>query len=127
MQNAHHVYSKALDDDGDDDIKLSLDWYDVHDKDVFWFKQGVIEFLKEAKKLRGDDFDSDSVNFKASQHAKCSRSSSSSTKSKLIEAKAEAVALEVKTAFLKEKQALRMAAEELELQQQIAEAEAEEK
>ena len=84
MQNAHDVYTKALDDDDDDDIKLSLDWYDDHDKDVFRFKQRVIEFLKEAKNLRGDG-DSHSVNSKASQHSRFSRSSSSSSKSNLIE------------------------------------------
>ena len=37
------------------------------------------------------------------------------------------MALEVKAAFLKEKQALRIAAEEVELRQQIAEAKVEEK
>ena len=39
---------------------------------------------------------------------------------KLVEAKTKAATLEVKESFLKEKQALRMATEELELRQQIA-------
>ena len=39
---------------------------------------------------------------------------------KLVEAKTKAATLEVKASFLKEKQALRMATEELELRQQIA-------
>jgi len=44
-----------------------------------------------------------------------------------MEAKAKAAALEIKAAFLKERQALRMASEELELQQEIAQAKIEEK
>ena len=39
---------------------------------------------------------------------------------KLVETKTKAATLEVKASFLKEKQALRMATEELELRQQIA-------
>ena len=53
--------------------------------------------------------------------------SSSSTKLRLIEAKARSAALEVEARFLKEKQALRIASEELELRQKIAEAKAEER
>ena len=59
---------------------------------------------------------------KSSRHSKGSHSSSSSTKLRLIEAKARAAGLEAEARFLKEKQALRMASEELELQQKIAEA-----
>ena len=53
--------------------------------------------------------------------------SSSSAKLRLTEAKARAAALEVEARFLKKKQALRMATEELELRQKIAEAKAEER
>ena len=44
-----------------------------------------------------------------------------------MEAKAKAAALEVKAVFLKERQALRMASEELELRQEIVKAKVEEK
>ena len=44
-----------------------------------------------------------------------------------MEAKARAAALEIKAAFLKERQALRMASEELELRQEIVQAKIEEK
>ena len=53
--------------------------------------------------------------------------SSSSAKLRLIEAKARAAALEVEAKLLKEKQGLRMASEELELRQKIAEAKAKER
>ena len=53
--------------------------------------------------------------------------SSTSTRSKFIAAKAKAADLEVRASFLKEKQVLRIAAEELELKQQIAEVKMEEK
>ena len=52
--------------------------------------------------------------------------SSSSTRAKFIAAKAKAAALEVRASFLKVKQALRIADEELGLKQQIAEVKMEE-
>ena len=55
-----------------------------------------------------------------------SYASRSSNRSQLIQAKAKTASLEAKAAFLKEKQALKMAAEELELRQMIAQAKAEE-
>ena len=64
---------------------------------------------------------------KSSRRSRRSLSSVTSSTLKLVEAKAKAAALEVKESFLREKQALRMATEELELRQQIAEAKAEEK
>ncbi|KAJ7383246.1 hypothetical protein OS493_029650 [Desmophyllum pertusum] len=86
----------------------------------------MIEFLSQAKKHRADD-EISSVKSRTSRHSRHSITSSSSSKSRLIEAKAKAAALEVKAAFLKEKQALRMAAEELDLRQEIAQAKLEEK
>ena len=62
-----------------------------------------------------------------SGYSKQSLTSSSSSKSKLMEAKAKAAALEIKAAFLKERQARRMASKELELRQEIAQAKIEEK
>lgn len=115
MQAAHDMYLKALDDD--DEIKLALEWYDTRDKDVFRLKQRIIDFLKDAKKLRGDSRDTHSMKSKSSGHSRPSTSSTSSTKLNLIEAKVKAAALEVKATFLKERQALRMATEELELRQ----------
>ena len=55
-----------------------------------------------------------------------SYASRSSNRSQLIQAKAKTASLEAKAAFLKEKQALKMAAEELELRRMIAQAKAEE-
>ena len=53
--------------------------------------------------------------------------SSLSSKSKLIKAKTRVAALEVEAAFLKEKQALKMAEEQLELKKSLAKAKEEER
>ena len=101
-------------------------WYDTRDKDVFRSKQRIIDYLHEEKKFHNGLHDTSSVKSKSSRHSKGSPSSSSA-KLRLIEAKARAAALEVEARFFKEKQALRMATEELELRQKIAEAKAEER
>ena len=123
VQEAHDAYLKALDDD--DEIKLALEWFGTRDKDVLRIKQRIIGFLNDAYKL----CDTHSVQSKSSRHSRRSLSSVKPAKLKLVVAiaKAKAAALEVKESFLKEKQALRMATEVLELRQQIAEAKAEEK
>ena len=65
---------------------------------------------------------------KSSRHSKGSHSSSSSVcLLRLTEAKARAAALEIEARFLKEKQALTIATEELELRPKIVEAKAEER
>lgn len=92
---------------------------------MFIFKQSVIAFLNQAKKQHDDEIGS--IKSRLSGRSKRSLTSSSSSKSKLMEAKAKAAALEIKAAFLKERQALRMASEELELRQEIAQAKIEEK
>lgn len=125
VQEAHDAYLKALDDD--DEIKLALEWFGTRDKDVLQLKQRIIGFLDDADKLRGGLRDTHSVKSKSSRRSRHSLSSATSARLRLIEAKAKAAALEVKASFLKEKQALKMATEELELRQQIAEARAEEK
>ena len=125
MQEAHDAYLKALDDD--DEIKLALEWFGTRDKDVLQLKQRTIGFLDDADKPRGGLRDTHSVKSKSSRRSRHSLSSVTSARLKLIEGKAKAAALEVKASFLKEKQALKMATEELELRQQIAEAKAEEK
>ena len=71
-------------------------------------KQTVFEFLNQAKKQRNDD-EISSIRSRLSGRSKHSATSSCSSKTKLMEAKVEAAALEVKAAFLKERQALRMA------------------
>ena len=101
-------------------------WYDTRDKDVFRSKQRIIDYLHEEEKFHNGLHDTSSVKSKSSRHSKGSHSSSSA-KLRLIEAKARAAALEVEARFFKEKQALRMATEELELRQKIAEAKAEER
>ena len=113
MQEVHDMYLSALDDESD--IELAHQWYDTRDKDVLRSKQRINDYLHDAKKFRSGLHDTNSVKSKSSRHSRGSHSSSSSTKLRLIEAKARAAALEVKARFLKEKQALRMASEELEL------------
>jgi len=88
--------------------------------------QSVIEFLNQAKKQHNDD-DISSVRSRLSSRYKRSATSLCSSKTKLMEAKARAAALEVKAVFLKERQALRMASKELELRQENAQAKVEEK
>ena len=83
--------------------------------------------MNDADKLHGDLRDTNSVKCKSSRRSRHSLSSVTSSKFKLVEGKAKAAALEVNESFLKQKPALRMAAEELENRQQIAEAKAEEK
>ena len=62
-----------------------------------------------------------------SNHSGHSNLSSLSSKSKLIKAKTRVAALEVEAAFLKEKQALKMAEEQLELKKSLAKAKEEER
>ena len=78
------------------------------------------------KSLNYDAQSNCSIRSGNSHWSKLSVASSTSTRAKLIEAKAESTALEVKAAFLKRKQELRMAAEELDPKQQIAEVKMEE-
>ena len=124
MQVAQDMYLSALDDESE--IELARQWYDIRDKDVFRSKQRINDYLLEARKLRSGLHDTSSVKSQSSCHSKGSHSSSSA-KLRLIEAKAIAAVLEVEARFLKEKQGLRMAGEELELRQKIAEAKAEER
>ena len=112
MQEVHDMYLSALNDESE--IELARQWYDTRDKDVLRSKQRINDYLHDAKKLHSLH-DTDSVKFKSSRHSRGSPSSSSSTKLRLIEGKARSAALEVEARFLKEKQALRMASEELEL------------
>ena len=101
VPEAHDAYLKASDDD--DEIKFS-----TRDKDVLRVKQRITGFLNDADKLRGGLSDTHSVKCKSSRHSRHSLSSVA----------AKAAALEVKESFLKQKPALRMATEELELRQQ---------
>ena len=70
--------------------------------------------MNDADKLRGDLRDTHSVKCKSSRRSRHSLSSVTSSKFKLVEGKAKAAALKVNESFLKQKPALRMAAEELE-------------
>ena len=124
MQDIHEKYLKALDDE--EEIKHAVKWYDVHDKEVFTFKQNIVDYLNEAKICQGEEFDRSSMKSKRS-YSKRSFASESSSRSHLMQAKAKTAALEIKAAFLKENQALKMATEELELKQEIALAKAEER
>ena len=124
LQEAHERYVNALTDEYE--IEEAHEWFGIHDKDVFTLKQSVIEFLNQANRQYNDE-EIGSVRSRLSNRSKHSATSSCSSKTKLIEAKAKATALEVKAVFLKERQALRMATEELELRQEIAQAKVEER
>lgn len=111
MQDVHKNYLKALDDE--DEIQHAIEWYDLHDKEVFTFKQSIVDYLNEAKASGKEEFDRSSKS--KYSHSKRSSACGSSSRSYLIQAKAKTASLEIKAAFLKEGQALKMAAEELEL------------
>ena len=119
LQEAHERYVNALTDKHE--IEEAHEWFGIHDKDVFTLKKSVIEFLNQAKRQYNDE-ELSSVRSRLSSRSKRSATSSCSSKTKLMEAKAKAAALEVKGVFLKERQTLRMATEELELRQEIAQA-----
>ena len=106
-------------------MRQATEWFDIHDKEVFTFKQSVVEYLHEAKEHLSEEFSRSSVKSKYTQSMR-SYASRSSNRSQLIQAKVKTASLEAKAAFLKEKQALKMAAEELELRRMIAQAKAEE-
>ena len=124
LQTVHEVHVKELDGR---DLEVAQQWYDERDKYVFRFKQQVIEYFARAKKEQAPSYKSCSSKSTVSRKTRSScASSSSSLQAKLIAAKAKAATLKVQAAFLKEKQSLRMAAEELELKQKLAEVEMEE-
>ena len=122
LQDAQDNYVDALEDEAV--IVNANSWYDAHDEDVFKFKQSVIEYLSKAKRHQSNEVNSvissGSHRTRKSNHSKRSISSSISSKAKLIEAKTKVAALEIEASFLKEKQALKMAAEHLELKQSLA-------
>ena len=124
MHGISQNYLLELDDD--DEIRQATEWFDIHDKEVFTFKQSIVDYLHEAKEHLKEEFSRSSVKSKYS-HSSRSYASGSSNRSQLIQAKAKTASLEAKAAFLKESQALKMAAEELELKRMIAQAKAEEK
>ena len=105
--------------ENDSDIASANSWYEVHDGDVFKFKQSVYEYMSKAKELQSAELNSAASNqshrSKKSNHSGRSNLSSLSSKSKLIKAKTRVAALEVEAALLKEKQALKIAEEQLKL------------
>ena len=117
--------------ENESDIASANSWYEVHDGDVFKFKQSVCEYLSKAKELQSAELSSVSSNkshrSRKSKHSRCSNLSSLSSHSKLIKAKSKVAALEVEAAFLKEKQTLKMAEEQLELRKSLAKAKEEER
>lgn len=76
------------------EIEEAHEWFDIHDKGVFTLRQSVIEFLNQAKRQYNDD-EIGSVKSRLSNRSKRSATSSCSSKTKLMEAKAKATALEV--------------------------------
>ncbi|PFX16297.1 hypothetical protein AWC38_SpisGene19439 [Stylophora pistillata] len=90
-----------------------------------WVMPANRALVKLAKKQHNDG-EISSVRSRLSSRCKRSANSSCSSKTKLMEAKAKAASLEIKAAFLKERQALRMATEELEFRQEITQAKVEE-
>ena len=124
MHGISQNYLSALDDVNE--IRQATEWFDKHDKEVFTFKQSIVDYLHQAKEYLNEEFSRSSLKSKYS-HSRRSYASGSSNRSQLIQAKAKTASLEAKAAFLKESQAIKMAAEELELKRMIAQAKAEEK
>ncbi len=125
MQQAHALYLTKLSNERD--IELANSWYDTQDRKIFDFKKKVIEYLANAKtKSQYETQSRNSERSSISHKSKSSVASSTSTRAKLAAIKTKSAALEVKATFLKRKQALRIAAEELDLEQQIAELRVEE-
>ena len=98
---------------------------------MFKFKQSVNEYLSKAKELQSAGCNSAASNqsyrSRKSNHFGHSNLSSLSSKSKLIKARTRVAAHKVEAAFLKEKQALKMAKEHLELKKSLAKAKEEER
>ena len=117
--------------ENESDIANANSWYEVHDADVFQFKQSVCEYLSKAKELQSAELSSAASNkshcLRKSKHSARSSLPSLLSHSKLIKAKSKAAAQEVEAAFLKEKQALKMAEEQLELRKSLPKAKEEEK
>ena len=129
LQVAQDNFLEVLDNDSD--VASANSWYEVHDGDVFKFKQSVYEYLSKAKELQSAELNSaasyQSHRSRKSNHSGRSNLSSLSSKSKLIKAKTRVAAREVEAAFLKETQALKMAEEQLELKKSLAKAKEEER
>ena len=81
------------------DIASGISWYEVHDGDVFKFKQSVCDYLSKAKELHTGELNSAASNqshcSRKSNHSGCSNLSSLLSRSKLIKAKTRVAALEV--------------------------------
>ena len=94
-------------------------------------KQFVCKYLSKAKELQSAELNSaashKSHRSRKSNHAGHSNLSSLSSYSKLTKGKTRVAALEVEVVFLKEKQALKMAEEQLELRKSLAKAKEEER
>ena len=86
MQGVDDMYLSALHDKSE--IELARQLFDTRDKDVLRSKQRINDYLHDAKKLCSGLHDTNSVT-----SLKGSHSSSSSTKLRVIEAKAKAPAL----------------------------------
>ena len=129
LQVAQDIFLDVLENESD--IATANSWYEVQDRDVFKFKQSVCEYLSKAKQLQSAELNSAASNkshrSRKSNHSGRSNLSSLSSNAKLIKAKTRVAALEVEAAFLKEKQALKMAEEQLELRKSLAKAKEEER
>ena len=129
LQVAQDNFLEVLENESD--IASANSWYEVHDGDVFKFKQSVCEYLSKAKELQSAELNSAASNkshrSRKSNHSGRSNLSSLPSNSKLIKAKTRVAALEIEAAFLKEKQALKMAEEQLELRKNLAKAREEER
>ena len=124
LHDAHDEYLNSLEDTVE--TRNAAKWFEVHDNDIFKFKQILCEYISKAK---CQIYEMKSITSKgsrrSSQNSGRSRRSDSSTissKSRLIEARAKVAELEVEAKYLKETQALRMASEELKLKKVLAQA-----
>ena len=125
MQQAHALYLTKL--SNEKDVGLANSWYDTQDRKVFDFKKNIIEYFTVAKvKPQYETQSNKSERSCISRKSKSSVAFSTSTRAKLAAIRAKSAALEAKAVFLKRKQELRIAAVELELEQQVAEVRVEE-
>ena len=54
MPGINQNYLQEL--NSDDEMRKATEWFDIHDKEVFTFKQSVVEYLHEAKEYLNEEF-----------------------------------------------------------------------
>ncbi len=78
MHGISQNYLSALDDDNE--IRQATEWFDKHDKEVFTFKQSIVDYLHQPKEYLNEEFSRSSLKSKYS-HSRRSYASGSSNRS----------------------------------------------